>query len=81
MAKVSTLTFGDQPSNQLNMQSIELPMPMNPFEEHPKITQQKQAAEQQKTYKNFGDKLFKFFVTEQAKNEVNNLFTQARVTL
>lgn len=76
MAEVTTFTFGDLSSNQ----PIELPMPMNPFEEQLQKTMQERASQKLRTYKTIGDRLYKLFVTEQAKNEVNNLFTQARVT-
>lgn len=60
--------------------NIELPMPMNPFEEHLLKQQNQQRIARDFVYKRIGDRLYKLFVTKQAYVELLHAYKETRIT-
>ncbi len=59
--------------------NIELPMPMNPFEEHILKQQEQKQLALRLAYKRIGDRLYKLFVTKQAYTELLSAYDETRI--
>ncbi len=59
--------------------NTELPMPMNPFEEHALKQLEQQKAAKRLAYKTIGDQIYKLFVTTQARKELLRAYQKTRI--